>query len=51
MLIYPTSQITASPDTNNSELQGGVTDSLPLTEAEQYFIEMAENEENHESNL
>lgn len=51
MLIYPTGQLTASSDTNNSELQGGVTDNLPLTQAEQYFVEMAENEENHEVDL
>lgn len=42
-LIYPTSLIIAQGK-NNSELEGGVNETLPLTEAEQYFVEMADSE-------
>lgn len=45
MLIYPTSLVTPSQTQNNSELDGGVTETLPLTEAEKYFVEMADKKD------
>ena len=43
-LVYPTTDFSISKKQNNSEVNGGVTETLPLTEAEKRYVEIAENE-------